>query len=52
MKRTAVLVVLALGASLALSACDNPPPAGDGATSSDAPADMTRNNKPTTRKGG
>jgi hypothetical protein len=51
-KRTAALVVLALGASLALSACDNPPPGGDGSTSSNAPADMTRNNKGTTRKGG
>jgi len=51
-KRTAALVVLALGATVALSACDNPPPGGDGSTSSNAPADMTRNNKPTTRKGG
>ena len=52
MKRTAALVVLALAASLALSACDNPPPGGDGSTSSHSPSDMTRDNKPTTRKGG
>jgi len=52
MKRTVAVVLLALGATLALSACENPSPGGDGSTSSNAPADMTRDNKPTTRKGG
>ena len=52
MKRTAAVVLLALGATLALSACENPHPAGDSSDSSHSPSDMTRDNKPTTRKGG
>ena len=52
MKRTAALVLLALGATLALSACENPAPVGDSSHSTDSPSDMTRDNKPTTRKGG
>jgi hypothetical protein len=56
MKRTAALITLALGASLALSACGTPAPVPT-PTHSDthtghSPSDMTRENKGTTRKGG
>ena len=53
MKRTAALVVLALAASIALSACGMTA-ADDGAphSSHSSGDDMTRDHKGTTRKGG
>ena len=52
MKRTAALIVLALWASLALSACDNPAPASDSSNSSHSPSQMTWDNKGVARRGG
>jgi hypothetical protein len=51
-KRIAALVVIALGASLALSACGTPEPADTGSHSSHTPSDMTRDNEGRVRQGG